>query len=115
MSCLVLDAPRSRGGGGPGPQQPCIIWPGCPDRKPTVYPTLSALARAVHRFRGRQCFRLARTVATYMGSDTFAAFKVFWREAETDSETYAFAIAGVGDRRELVELALETANPDVPV
>lgn len=109
---LVLNAHASRGAGGPGPHAPTLI---APDRnQPLVFTDLDALARHIHRQRGRHGLKLTRTVAAYGGSDTFPAFEVRWIEPDSDHERYAFTVAIQGRPRETLEAALASTNPDIP-
>jgi len=112
MSCLnlVLNPPRARGAGGPGPSAPTLIPPGL--SRPLQFTDLDALARHIHRRRGGRGLRLSRIVAQYGGSDTFPAFEVRWLVDQ--DEEYAFTVAIQGRARETLEAALEAANPDRP-
>lgn len=110
-AALTLDAPPALGLR-PGPAHPCIILP-APWQKPILFTSLSALCRGVHRRRAGRALRLETTTAEYFGSDTFPAFKVFFRAPDCD-EAFAFTIAGVGAVRELLQAALALHNPDTP-
>lgn len=107
---LVLNAPRARVTGGPGPSVPTLIPPGY--AKPLTFTDVDALARHLHRRRGRRGLQLTRTVAHYGGSDTFSAFVVRWVDDAGDDE-YAYT-AIQGRSLEALQAALATTNPDTP-
>ncbi len=111
-AALVLDAPPERGLR-PGPEQPCIILP-APWERPILFTSLSALGRGLHKRRAGRALRFEPTTATYFGSDSFPVFKVFFGDEASGGERFAFTVAGIGDRRELLELTLRTTNPDAP-
>lgn len=113
MSCLnlILNAHAARGAGGPGPSAPTLIPPGA--GKPTVFTDIDALARHIHRHRGRRGLQLKRIVAQYGGSDTFAAFEVRWL-SDIGDEEYAFTVAIQGRSSDALQRALSDTNPDIP-
>jgi len=106
---LVLNPLERVGAGGPGPRQPSLIGPGFD--KPLVFTDVDALARHIHRQRGRRGLRLSRTVASYAGSDTFPCFTVRWLDEHDGGETYAFTVAIQSDRQSLLEAALANTTP----
>lgn len=112
MSAAIfcLNAPASRGAGGRWPTMPTVIRPG--PHKPLQFADTDALARHIHRHRGRRGLQIKRITATYGGSDTFPAFEIRW--LYEDSDEYAFTVAIQSDRRERLEAALAANNPDVP-
>lgn len=107
---FCLNAPASRGAGGRWPTQPTIIRPG--PHKPLQFTDVDALARHIHRQRGRRGLQIKRTVATYAGSDTFPAFEIRW--LYDDSDEYAFTAAIQCAEPARLEAALAAANPDTP-
>jgi hypothetical protein len=111
-NALVLDASPSRGLR-PGPAQPCLIFPAPWDRRSVLFADLAAFCRGLHRRRAGRAMRLEPTQASLCGSDSFPAFKVWFRAPDCD-EAFAFTVAGVGDSREALQAALAANNPDAP-
>ena len=111
VAALVLDAPPAVGVRR-GPETPCLIYP-APWLKPVLFPSLDHLCRALHRRRAGRALRLEPTKATYFGSDSFAAFKVWFAAPDCD-EAFAFTLAGVGASREALQAAIAAANPETP-
>lgn len=98
----------------PGPTQPTLIPP--LPAGPIVFADVDALARHLHRQRGRRGLRLARCKVSYAGSDTFTAFAVTWTAAAGGAalEEYACTLAGLGDDPARLDAALAAANPAPP-
>jgi hypothetical protein len=116
MSCLnlVMNPPRARGAGGPGPNTPTLFRPG--PSKPLQFTDVDALARHIHRHRGRRGLQIRKIVAHYGGSDTFQAYEVRWlypADAGGHDE-YAFTLAVQGRSQAALEAAIAAANPDQP-
>lgn len=109
---LTLSATRPRFPTWPGFDAPTIIPPGAPAlAKPLAYPSVAALCRALHRRRAGRGLRLARTVLTYLNSQTMWGFEVYWRD-EPDTEAYAFTACGVGADLAAFQAAITANDPD---
>ena len=104
---LVLDAAPDKGVW-TGPDGPCAILPGV--FKPLAFADLRALGRYVQRERRGRDMRLARVSASYNCSDTFQGFAVYLGEPGSQTDRYAFTLAGVGDVRVRVEAAIRDAH-----